>query len=93
MKRSKLLAIFLAAAVAINPVIAFAFAPGPGGGGTSHSAGGNSLWWFFACPSDIIAAAMVKNWKRHKELTKEEAWTCGLLYWYNEATGKYERRR
>lgn len=94
MKRSKFLAIVLAAAFAINPVVAFAINPlPPGGGGSSSSSAGHALWWFFVCPSDIVAAAMVKNWKRHKELTNQEAWTCGLLYWYNEATGKYERRR
>jgi hypothetical protein len=44
-----------------------------------------------ACPGGVVTAAMVKNWKRHKELTQQEAWTCGLLYWWNEATGQYGR--
>ncbi len=50
-----------------------------------------TAWWIMACPGGIITAAMVKNWKRHKELTAPEAWTCGLQYWWNEATGRYGR--
>jgi hypothetical protein len=44
-----------------------------------------------ACPAGIVTAAMAKNWRRHKELTAPEAWTCGLQYWWNEATGRYGR--
>ena len=58
------------------------------------SAGGvhaSTAYWILACPAGIISAAMVKNWKRHKELTQQEAWTCGLLYWWNEGTGVYGR--
>ncbi len=55
-------------------------------GGTLHS---STAWWILACPAGVVTAAMVKNWKRHKELNAPEAWTCGLLYWWNEATGQY----
>ena len=53
--------------------------------------GGSTPWWIFICPGGIVSAAMVKNWKRHKELSTPEAWTCGFLYWWNEGTGKYGR--
>jgi hypothetical protein len=56
-----------------------------------HGVGANTgyAYWILACPAGIITAAMAKNWKRHKELTAPEAWTCGLQYWWNEATGRY----
>lgn len=55
------------------------------------SANTGFAYWVLACPAGIITAAMAKNWKRHKELTAPEAWTCGLQYWWNEATGRYGR--
>ncbi len=57
-------------------------------GGGIHT---GTAYWILACPAGIITAAMAKNWKRHKQLTAPEAWTCGLQYWWNEATGKYGR--
>lgn len=45
--------------------------------------GGGSNWWVFICPAGIITAAMVANWHNNRELTAQEAWTCGLLYWPN----------
>lgn len=50
-----------------------------------------TAYWILACPVGIITAAAVKSHKRHKELTAQEAWTCGLLYWWNEGTGVYGR--
>jgi hypothetical protein len=35
--------------------------------------------------------AVVKNWKRHKEMNTPKAWSCGFLYWWNEGTRKYGR--
>jgi hypothetical protein len=87
MKKSKLAAITLAAVVALSPIELFAQAAPSG-----HVMGGISTpWWIFVCPGGIVTAAMAKNWKRHKELSSPEAWTCGLLYWWNEGTGKYGR--
>ena len=57
-------------------------------GGGMHT---GTIYWILACPGGIITAAVVKNWKRHKELTAPEAWTCGLLYWWNEGSGVYGR--
>lgn len=54
--------------------------------GTVHT---GTAYWILACPAGVVTSAMVKNWRRHKELTAQEAWTCGLLYWWNEGTGVY----
>jgi hypothetical protein len=87
MKKSKFTAVALAMAIAFSPVVALAqLAPVPG-----HVMGNSTPWWLFVCPGGIVSAAMVKNWKRHKELSSPEAWTCGFLYWWNEGTGKYGR--
>jgi hypothetical protein len=87
MRRSKLLILPLAAAIAFGSPAAIAQGvqpPAP----TFHQP---FPWWVFACPGGVVSAAVIKNWKRNKELTSPEAWTCGLLYWWNEATGQYGR--
>jgi hypothetical protein len=90
MKKSKFVAVAFAAAIALSPVESFAqcisLVPVPG-----HVMGGTTPWWIFVCPSGIVTAAVVKNARRHKELTTPEAWTCGFQYWWNEVTGKYGR--
>jgi hypothetical protein len=88
MKKSKFVAVAFAAAIALSPVESFAqeVARVPG-----HVMGGSTPWWIFVCPTGIVTAAVVKNARRHKELTAQEAWTCGFLYWWNEATGMYPR--
>jgi hypothetical protein len=53
-----------------------------GGGGSG------AVWGIFGCASSIILAAMQKNALGKGELTPPEAWTCGLLEYYNAATGK-----
>jgi hypothetical protein len=83
----KIAIILLAGAFAVSSIPASAQVAG-GGGGTGHS---STAWWIMACPGGVVTAAMAKNWKRHKELTSQEAWTCGLLYWWNEGTGRYGR--
>ena len=90
MRGTKITAVALAAALAFSPTLASAQVAVPVVSSAHHSA---TPWWLFICPVSLVTAASVKNWKRNKQLTNEEAWTCGLLYWYNEATGKYERRR
>jgi hypothetical protein len=89
MRISKITAVALAMAIALSPGAAFAQVVVATLG---HVFGGiTTPWWIFVCPTGVVTAAVVKNAKRHKELTAPEAWTCGVLYWWNEGTGKYGR--
>jgi len=88
MKRSKFAAVALAIAIALSPVASFA---GPAAPVPGHTFSGATPWWMFVCPSGIVTAAVVKSARRHKELTAQEAWTCGFLYWWNEASVMYPR--
>ena len=83
----KIATILLAGALVLGTSPSFAQVRTSSGGGTNSG----TAWWILACPAGVVTAAMVKNWKRHKELNAPEAWTCGLLYWWNEATGQYGR--
>jgi hypothetical protein len=87
----KIAFIWLTGAFAFSSISAF------GQGGPAMTGSGHSHswvpWTIIGCATGVVSAAAAKNWKRHKELNEQEAWTCGLLYWWNEATGKYERRR
>jgi hypothetical protein len=75
-----------AVAMGISVSSAQSALPAPG-----HTFGGSTPWLMFVCPGGIVTAAVAKNAKRHRELTTPEAWTCGFLYWWNEATGQYGR--
>jgi len=91
---------FVAGALALGsapahaaPCPVYALASVSCGGPVAHGGGSSSaVWWIMACPAGIVTAAMAKNWRRHQELTAPEAWTCGLQYWWNEATGRYDRK-
>jgi hypothetical protein len=52
-----------------------------------HGGGSGAVWYIFGCAGSIILAAMQKNALGKGELTPPEAWTCGLLEYYNAATG------
>lgn len=85
MRGNRLTVAALAVALAFSPSLAFAQVLPP----AIHHSHPTAIWWFMACPGSVVAAASAKNWRRHQELTAEEAWTCGLLYWWNEGSGKY----
>jgi hypothetical protein len=91
MNNAKFAAIALAAAIALSPAESLAGLVGNGGPPLvpGHTFSGTTPWWIFVCPSAIITAAVVKNARRHRQLTAQEAWTCGLLYFWNEGTGQY----
>jgi hypothetical protein len=38
-------------------------------------------WVVIGCAGSIVLSALAANFWQHRELTKPEAWTCGLLYW------------
>lgn len=45
-----------------------------------HSGGASVPWFVIGCAGGIILAALAANARDNRELTKEEAWTCGLLF-------------
>jgi hypothetical protein len=87
MFRNKLTAAVLAAAIGFAPVAASAQgAPVPAtvvGTSTSGSAA-----FVGGCVISIMIAAVDKGKRYKKELTTDEAITCGLAYWLKEATKK-----
>jgi hypothetical protein len=93
MKTKKLIAATLAAsmAVAAVPTASFAVAPrivvGPTFGGNPSAA----LWPIFACAGGIITAALVANARDNRELTAPEAWSCGVLFWFNPPMPKKKK--
>jgi hypothetical protein len=60
-----------------------------------HAASGSSgavwaPWAIGGCVLDIFAAAAVAHWRDNRELTYQEAFTCGLLFWFEPpAPGKH----
>ena len=96
MKTNKLIATALAAslafAVTATPSMAAqvpAPAPAPVFHGKHfHGAGAGVVWGVIGCAGSIIVAAMQKNALGKGELTPQEAWSCGLLEYYNAATGR-----
>jgi hypothetical protein len=81
MLKNKLTAIAVAVSIGLAPIAASAQrAPGPVPG-TSSGAGAYGL---VGCVIAIMIAAVDKGNKYKKELTTDEALTCGLLYWVKE---------
>jgi hypothetical protein len=81
MGKSKLLAAVLAASLALSASTAQAGAPQPG---IAFGTGGTAwVWGIFGCSGGIILSAIFANWAQHRQLTWNEAATCGLLYWFN----------
>jgi hypothetical protein len=86
MSKTKLVAIATAAAIAFAPMSASAQRIVPGGGGLfGGSSSANSAFALVGCVASIMIAAADKGNKYKKELTTDEALTCGLLYWFREA--------
>ena len=81
MKKSKILVAALAVSLAFSSSVAYAGAPTPG---FKFGVGPTGwVWGIFGCSSGIILAAMVANFQQNRQLTAQEAWTCGLLFWFN----------
>lgn len=88
MRKSKFCAIALAAIIAFLPVRASAgviiippaAAPGSGSGAGAYALVG--------CVASIMIAAIVASQEFNRELTTEEAATCGLLFWINRANAR-----
>ena len=52
--------------------------------GGKHFGGGGGPWLIFACAGGIITSALVANATQNRELTWNEAASCGLLYWVSQ---------
>jgi|NitcycUWRROWE17A_1032939.scaffolds.fasta_scaffold00023_3 hypothetical protein len=91
MKTKKLIAATLAASLAVATIPTATFArivvppPAPG-----HVFGGSgaALWPIFACAGGIITSAIVANARDNRELTAQEAWSCGVLFWFAQPKKK-----
>jgi hypothetical protein len=86
MGKSRILAAVLAASLAFSSTLAYAGVvgvPPPIPGHTFGTGSTGWVWGIFGCSSGIILAAMVANFQQNRQLTANEAWTCGLLFWFN----------
>ena len=90
MAKSRLLIGILATSLALSPTLVSAgvkmvivpgkhFGIGPTG----------VLWGIFGCSGGIIFAAMAANWQQNRQLTWNEAVTCGVLYWFTPPKPKH----
>lgn len=78
--RSKILVAVLAGAMALSATNANAGLPAPRGFTYGH---GGGPWIIFGCSGGIIVSAIFANWLQNRQLTWNEAATCGILYWFN----------
>jgi hypothetical protein len=49
-----------------------------------HFGAGGGPWPIFICTGGVIFSALAANATQNRELTALEAWSCGLLYWFNQ---------
>jgi hypothetical protein len=83
MRKSKILAAVLAASLAFSSTAARAGNAVVIPGTTFGSGPTGWVWAIFGYSSGIILAAMIANFQQNRQLTANEAWTCGLLFWFN----------
>jgi hypothetical protein len=91
MRKSKLLIGILAASLALSPAFVSAgLLASPPPGKTFGNGATGWVWGVFGCSGGIIFTALVANWTQNRQLTWNEAATCGLLFWL---AGPQPRRR
>jgi hypothetical protein len=83
MKVSRRIAVTAAALLALSTMTAGAGTPTPPP--TIHHGHINAtgFWIIFGCAGSIIFTAYVAHVQQHRQLTQQEAMTCGLAYWFN----------
>ena len=79
MGKSKIFAAILAASMAYSSTASAAIFASPGP--TFGTGNVGFVWAIFGCSSGIIFTALVKSRLQNKELTWNEAASCGALYW------------
>jgi hypothetical protein len=72
----------VATSLALSPTMSFA-GPAVVTGKTFGAGPTGWVWGIFGCSGGIILAAMVANWQQNRQLTWNEAATCGILFWVN----------
>jgi hypothetical protein len=78
MQKRKLISAALAAALLVGSVEASqARICHPVGGGSSTAV---APWIVIGCAGGVILAALAANYRDGRELTAQEAWSCGLLF-------------
>ncbi len=50
---------------------------------TSHAHVPAWPWVVIGCAGSIVVSALAADFWQNRQLTTPEAWTCGLLYWWN----------
>lgn len=51
-------------------------------GGGGH--GSSVPWIIIGCASGVVLAALAANYRDHRELTADEAWSCGALFLFSQ---------
>jgi hypothetical protein len=79
MKRSKVIAIAAAGLLAFSSMTATAGSPALP---PTHANPPAGIWVIFGCAGGVVLAALAANYTQRRQLTWNEAATCGLLYWF-----------
>jgi len=48
-----------------------------------HHSGSGAVWWIIGCAGGVVLAALAANARDHRELTANEAASCGLLFLFS----------
>ncbi len=48
-----------------------------------HNGGGSGIvWYVIGCAGGVVLAALAANYRDGRELSAQEAWSCGTLFWF-----------
>jgi hypothetical protein len=81
MKKSKFVAMAAAVGLSLSSTASFGIVSAAGPAPTFHGAPPAAFWTIFGCTGGIISAALAANFQQNRQLTWNEAATCGLAFW------------
>jgi hypothetical protein len=87
MLKPKILTVAIVAAIAFSPNASFG-GPATPVVNTTHSKP-VVPYVIFGCAGSIIFSALFANYQQRRQLTWNEAASCGLLYWFNPTKRTY----